>query len=372
MVSKHTVLITGGAGTVGVHAVNSLSRVKGVQQVVIGDINEERGYWVSNSSEIRSLIHRSWVPVDYNKIDLLDVDRTAKYLAELEPTGIIHTGTLLSSYFYVPLIRKAIQTMSFPTVGRQAGHTFAKDFVLIHHLMMAVKQSGIKTCVANISFPDYTDYVLSKINLAPRVGGGTIDLTVEGMRKTLAKQRNIPPDAIQILMVANHALRSVPPEDFPHFVRIAIEGQDVTQEINTSELIKTAVKATAHRFNANITAASGVCNLLGILNDTGEVRHSPGVAGLPGGVPVKLTAQGAQPLIPTPLSKADVVKMNNAGMKPDGIEKITDDGTVIFTATCIRLMEEILDIHWTQVKVDQTLEMAHDLVSAYQRLSKKQ
>ena len=237
--------------------------------------------------------------------------------------------------------------------------------------MKAVQQAEVDTKVANISFPDYTNYVLSKIDLAPDVGGGTIDLTVQGIRKILIQRNKVAPESVHISMVANHALRSVPPETLPHNIQIKIHDMDVTDQIDTNELIQSAVKATAHRFNANVTAGSGVQNLSGLLNETPIIRHSPGVLGLPGGIPVQLSRSGVSSQIPSTLTKDAVIRMNSEAMKPDGIERITADGTVIFTPTCVQLMDELLDIHWSQVKVNQTQEMTQDLITAYQRLSGK-
>ena len=111
--STKTVLITGGAGTVGVYAVDFMSRITGIEKVVIGDIDKQRGHWVSNAAEVSGLINRTWIPVEFAKIDLLDIDQTANFIRQLNPVGILHTGTLLSSYFYVPLIRKAITENNF-------------------------------------------------------------------------------------------------------------------------------------------------------------------------------------------------------------------------------------------------------------------
>jgi len=64
------------------------------------------------------------------------------------------------------------------------------------------------------------------------------------------------------------------------------------------------------------------------------------------------------------------LEMNKEGWKPDGIEEIKEDGTVVFTDLTCRLLKELLDLNWTQVKVTEMEQMTEDLIRAYTKLPK--
>lgn len=62
-------------------------------------------------------------------------------------------------------------------------------------------------------------------------------------------------------------------------------------------------------------------NVLAILFDTGEVVHAPGPEGLPGGYPVRLSAKGAELVVPNGLTREEGVKINEDAQRLEGIEK---------------------------------------------------
>jgi len=83
-----------------------------------------------------------------------------------------------------------------------------------------------------------------------------------------------------------------------------------------------------------------VKNILAILNDTRELTHAPGPNGLPGGYPVRLSAKGAEVVLPEELSLEEAVRINEEAQKFDGIQEIKNDGTVFFTEKAVKIMRE--------------------------------
>ena len=130
-------MITGGAGLVGSYAVEYLARIPGVDKIIIADKNEELGHTVMNNALIGASLHNFYPDIKFVKLDLYDEKQTADLIKEIQPRVILHSGTLLSSFYYIPLIKKKIKEIGIRS--HLAGHTLAKDLVLIHKLMKAVR-----------------------------------------------------------------------------------------------------------------------------------------------------------------------------------------------------------------------------------------
>jgi hypothetical protein len=118
-------------------------------------------------------------------------------------------------------------------------------------------------------------------------------------------------------------------------------------------------------------ASSGVKNALAILNNTGEITHSPGPHGLPGGYPVRLSSKGAEVVLPEGIGMEEAIRINEGGQKYDGIEKIEDDGTVICTEEAVKLMKELFGYDCRRIGVGEMEEKAKELSSLYREYVKK-
>jgi hypothetical protein len=371
---NRSVMITGGAGLVGQFAVDYAVRRHEIKKVYIADIKETIGGTTEKNAVVGSALHGYYTDVEFVKVNLLDVDQTTSVLKELQPTCIFNCGTLISSYWYGPLIKYAIKEHQLQTTGRMAGHTIGKDLSLIYFLMKAVKKSEIETRVVNIAFPDHTNPVLGRVGLAPACGGGTLDLTVMGLRKAVADKFSVPMRNVDVTMVAHHGVRAAPISDDMHWTRVRIGEEDVTSQIpNLSKFIEGTIPYTATKVgvNAAMTASSGFQITMNIFNDNGFLGHAPGPEGEIGGYPCRFNWDQVEVVLPPGLTKDQALKINIAGMKVDGIDRIDQDGTVHFTEETIRVMETCLGIDWKSMKPDQCYEMTKDLIAAYKKLDEK-
>lgn len=363
-------MVTGGAGRVGSYVLEFLARTPGIDKIVLTDINEALGRAVVNNAIIGTAVSDIYPKIEFKRLDLTSEDQIQTLIKEVEPRVIIHTGTLLSSFYYARIIKKRIKGLGIRSY--LAGHTIAKDLALIYRLMKALKKTSIDAKVVNVTFPDNTHPVLAKRGLVPTVGAGTIDLNVQGIKKSVADKIGAPMNNIFVTMVAHHAVRVYPAGDVPYYLKIRCFGEDITGKFDLNELISESNRLTGIgvRDNAPMTAASIVKNVVAILNDSGLLTHAPGIDGIPGSVPVRLTSKGAEIMLPKDLSLEDVRKINEAGMRLDGIEKIEEDGTVFFTDQAIKLLREILHIDREKMRISETEEMAKELISAYKKLEK--
>ena len=367
--SERTVMVTGGAGRVGSYAVDYLARTPGIGKVVVADLNEDVGISVVNNALIGTSVLDLFPRVEFVKLDLLNIEQTAKVLESIRPRVILHTATLLSSFNYIDLIRRSIKSYYL------AGHSIAKDLVLIHKLMKAVKSSDIDTRVVNLAFPDNTCPVLAKVGLAPTIGAGNAQITAEAARKVVAAKLNVPISNVSVTLIAHHAISVAPLNNVPYYLKIRVAGDDVTAKFDSYKIIEEAkqqVIGTTPGWMAEhspMTAACAVRIVRGIVNDSGELSLAPALNGIPGCLPVRLNAQGAEVVLPQDLTMQDAMKIFEGGMKADGIERIENDGTVVFTEPTVRLMEDVLHMNWPKMRVDQAEEMAKDFKLAYKRLN---
>lgn len=120
-----------------------------------------------------------------------------------------------------------------------------------------------------------------------------------------------------------------------------------------------------------IVAASAVKNILHILNDTNELTYAPGPEGLPDGYPTRLSREGARIALPAELPRQEAIRINEESQKFDGIEKIRDDGTVVFTQKAVEIMHELLGYDCSQLKPEESETKAKELMAAYDRFTSR-
>lgn len=373
MNSMRSVMIIGGTGRVGSYAVLYLARNPAIDKLWIVCRDSLKAYTIKNNSIISAAINDAYPIVEVIQLDLFNIESTIKVLKEKNPRIILNATAMFSLYPFFPQLKAKQRSLGY--IGGFA-HILPKGLCLLYPLMRAVRESGIDTKVVNLDGgPDTAHTVLAKVGLSPTVGAGTIDLTVQGIRQSVAANLNISMQDISVSMVAHHAIRRFPPDKVPYHLKIYVKGRDITEELKLDEIISEAVDTsgvetphTLNSTNAPMTAASAVRNVLALLSDKKITCHASGVEGLPGGFPVRLSTLGAEVYPPDGLSRKDIVRINSEAMKIEGVETIENDGTVIFTEHEKKWIKEGLGLNWEKMSLSKTREMAYELYSAYQRL----
>ena len=365
---KRTVLVTGGTGHVGNNAVNYLSRSPGVERLIFVARNEHKLQTVYNNTIISAALGESYPELSYRSHNIMDVDATAELINEVQPDVVLNMAAGRSEFPSYYLKKKST-----------GGYFILKDLALLYSLMQGVKKSGFETNVVNVGNPDNTHYILSKAGLGPIIGGGTIDLTVQGVRRAVSERLKIPIHNVNVTMVSHVSLRGRPPlsdseEKVPFYVKILVGEKDVTDEIDLDAVVSEGCWNTFHVkniTNAQMTAASAARNTLAVLNDTGELRHGAGIEGMIGGVPARLNGEGAKMVLPEGMTRKEALEMNSVGMRIMGIEKVKDGGTVVWTKKSKELLEDALDLNWPESKLDDVPRMAGEYVDAYNEMLRR-
>ncbi len=306
---EKSIMMVGGTGRVGTYASYFLSRNSTVQRLVIVGRDERKGGTVVNNAIINSAFTNGPREIEFLSRDLLKQNDFSKEIQEIRPNVIANATTPVSLYPWFEKQRREKRSIPLPI-------TPLYTLPPLLRLMESVEKSEVKTHVVNVSAPDLLNSVLSQIGLGPTVGAGTIDLTAQGIRWTVGKDKNVPIEDISVRMVIHRVHRGgkIPYKEIPHYLKVYVKGQDLTGEFDSAELISKAMDISGtesltcpNTTNDSLTAASLVRNILAILNDTNEIANAPGVGKMPGGVPARLNARGAEIVLPEGLSYLSLI-----------------------------------------------------------------
>ncbi len=374
--SKYNILITGCTGNVGTYVALFLARLGIARSLYLVSSDVKKISTILHNTQVVSLMHGCNLEVSGIECDFLNPDRTAEQLFRIKPSLIIHCAALLSLYPFFPALRKRQRRMNF-IAG--FSHTLPKDIALLWPFMKAVKEACPRALVVNLAAPDTGNAILHRVGLSPTIGAGTIDSTVQGIRLAIAKRINVNPREIDIRMICHHAIRRFPPEEVPFVLRVFYNHKEITSELNAFELIREAVDvsgvetmSTPVSSNAPITAASAVEISRALLSDKEIIRHAPGLDGKIGGTPVRLGSGRAEIVLPEGIGYEEAIRINETGMKMDGVAQIDQDGTVTFTERERYWLREGLGLEWEKMRLEDSYSMAEELKLAYQRLQKEE
>jgi len=373
---ERSVLITGSTGNVGMYLSLFFAR-RGIADILyLGSRDISTASTVIHNARCVGLMQGFDVRVEHVECNLLNPEAIAEMLSRIKPTLIIHSAALLSLYPFFDALRKRQERMNF-VAG--FAHTLPKDIALLWPLMMAVMEICPNTPVVNLAAPDTAHAILSGKNLSPTIGAGTVDSTVHGIRLAAAQRMQSSPLLVNVRLVCHHAIRRFSSNAVPFFFRIYHNQKDMTDQLNPKELISEAVDVsgvetmtTPVSTNAPITAASAVETARAILLDAGEIRHGAGAQGIPGATPVRLRMSGAEIVLPDGIDMKEAVRINEEGMRMTGVERIEEDGTVIFTDRERYWLREGMGLSWDKMRLEDTHPMSEELEMAYRRLKKEE
>jgi len=363
-----------GVGDLGFHILQFLARTPGISSVVAADVDETRGEAMAYDAVFGSSFLGYYPEIEFRRVDLYDVKGTAEVLRQVKPDVICNATTLQSWWVLHTLPEKMYQRISQAGLGLWV----PMHLTLTHKLMQAIKRAGIGASVVNCSFPDVVNPMLHRRGLSPTIGGGNFALRVPWVREVVADELGIPIRSVQVFMVAFHSL-TTHLDKAPFWVKICVDGSDVTDRFPQKMLRERMMKFQRARTGAGWrgpppqqqTASCFLKNVLAIYFDTGELVHATGPKGLWGGYPVRLSAEGAEVVIPKGLTLDEALEVNRQGAKLDGIEEMRDDGSIVFTEQAVKVMRETLGYECERLTVEESDERARELDRLYRRYSEK-
>ena len=215
------------------------------------------------------------------------------------------------------------------------------------------------------------------LTLPPTIGLGNVDLIVPALQTLIANELKVPRNNITIYLVAQHVHWVYPREagyreGAPYYLKVMLGDKDISAKLDKDRLMYDAVKLYPPGIDFTmVSASSTIKNLMALLHDMGILTHSPGPNGLPGGYPVRLSAQGAEVVLPEELTLEEAIRINSEAQRYDGVERIEEDGTVVFADYTVQIMREMLGFDCPQFKPDESEARAREQISRYLELEKK-
>jgi len=376
MSARDSVLVLG-LGELGGLVLELLARSPTFRGRLIGaDINADAGLRKVNSARQGAICWGVPARIDFVHCDLGNVDATAELIAGENPT-VIFNATTLASWWLRDLLPPAVKER-LHAVGAGSGLWAPGHAALCYNLMLAVRKAGSNAVVVNSAYPDAVNPALARAGLAPLAGIGNGDLLVAPLIQLVAKTLRVSPTRIGVRLVAHHfhaynVLMHGHSRGLDFFVRLTLDGEDVTSEINIPQLLA-RVPDEARIPGASgatwIVAASAVRTLTALLDRSGAVIHAPGPMGLVGGYPVILAPE-IDLALPKGLGRETAIAINEAGQRAEGIEGFDRDGTMRLGEVAQQTLNDVFGFKCDRYPLGECLAIAKELTHRLRSLGEK-
>ncbi|WP_285398739.1 saccharopine dehydrogenase NADP-binding domain-containing protein [Lysinibacillus sp. fls2-241-R2A-57] len=361
-----------GLGEVGTHILEFLARDPKCPELVICDMNEEVSRKRINNALIGAAVFRLYPKVSFEKVDLTDVDRTAELIKSENPDVVINCAVLQTWH----VIRQLPKDLYAKLSSASLGAWLPCQLGLAYKLMVAIQQSGVQTHVINTSLSCMTNPALAKVGLAPTIGIGNVELIESAVRLQVSRELSVPIDIVKVYLVAHHVWWVYPREagykKGPYYIKVLVNDEDVTGTFDTDTLLWDAIKQYPPDTEfTTVSANSTIKNMYALLSATPIFTHSPAPQGLPGGYPILLSKDGAELALPGGITLEEAIKINEESNKIDGIDRIEEDGTIVYAEYSYQILKEMLGFDHKTFKVEESLEIAFELMTKYREFASK-
>jgi hypothetical protein len=197
-----------------------------------------------------------------------------------------------------------------------------------------------------------------------------------GVRREVAKKLKVPARNITMYLVGHHShvmqFMILGKPGSPYYLKIMVGDRDVTKQFDLDKLILAGFEDWFPGRHCHPLVASSVVKNIGhLLFDTGELSYAPGPNGEIGGYPIRMSAKGVEIVLPEGITLAGARKINVDAQKKDGVERIRDDGTIVFTDQAYRLMKKLMGYDCKTLKLDECESRYKELLAKYAELKKK-
>jgi hypothetical protein len=364
-----------GLGDLGGHVLEMLVRVPGRRRVITADVNEEWGYRKTNLAAFGAAQLGHYPELEFTKVDLFNVEQTAKTILSYRP-DIIYTAATLQSWWVIDTLPQDV----FEDLDQaRIGPWIPMHLTLVYKLMQAIGETGLDVKVINSSVPDVVNHVLGKVGLAPTIGIGNVANVVPPLGSSIAYQLGVAVEDVKVFFVAHHFVSHHIPcyghaGGAPYYLKALADGQDVTGDLDMDGVLRELpwrFRRPGGRRGHSLTASSALAVILAMANDARDLVHAPGPNGLPGGYPVTVDCEGARTALPPDIDLEEAIRINEEGAWFDGIERVDDDGTIHFRDEQMRIMKDMLGYHVKSMTVEDSEACYRELDRKYKAFASR-
>ncbi len=355
-----------GLGDLGAAVLELLARQEGLGQIVVCSRRTARGVARCNLARMGAMAQGYEPSIRFVALDINDTGAVADTVRHEAPE-LIFSAASLQTWWLADLLpqehAKALKKARF-------GIWLPVHLTLTLKLMRALHDADYRGITVTAPFPDVVNCVLGKLGLAPTCGVGNLDEIVPKVRLLAAERLDERLDAIDVLLVAHHALHPAafgePMEEIPpYYLRIYCEGQDVSEKVDTHALLLTPYPLTPGPPSCFLTAATAVKLIRALLSESETYLHAPSPHGLPGGYPIIVQGGDVQPAPLEGLSLAEAIDINERSHRFDGVERIEADGTVVFCPQDVEVLRNTLGCNFERLKPAESEDRARELIARF-------
>ena len=379
MTRDRTVLLAG-LGGVGYEALQILCGDPAIDKVVATDVLSDVGQTRTNTARYQALQLGRNPKVEFATLDLLDVDATAALLADVEPDVVLTAATLLrySPFEELPEEQRD-KLIGFTSTGPGYACIVPGQIPLAHNVLRATEKADVQQpAVVNVSMPDVVNPALARAGYEPLVGSGNVGHLVPPIKRVASELYDVPMSEVSAYVVAGHSI--IHPMlfygstgDVPFYAKVLVDGTDVTDEIDLdaefqSRNLPFPSEPSAREISI-LTGTHSARIVRAVLSDAGTVTHAPGPNGKEGGYPVRLDRDGATVVLPDGISLPEAEALNREGLRYDGVQRIENDGTIVFTDTARDAMDDVLGVDVKRVHPDDALDVTAEIIQGYRSVA---
>lgn len=289
--------------------------------VVIAGRNRERLNWLRTAANARAALFGRKARFTTHAVDLLVPNASDEMLAATGPRILVQAASIQTSQVIAQ--SGSAWTQLVAEGGLSATAVF--QALLSSRVAAAITRSGRAVTLVNCGFPDVVNGMIRALGHDVACGMGNVAI----LSNVFAGSAATPPGA-EVKVLAHYqnlaAWRRRPQERGGRPPRVWLDGTEIADVYARFADIQLTPEPVIE-----ISGASGVPMLLAMAAGREWRGHVPGPNGLPGGYPVRLTADGVLELdLPAGLSEAEAVAWNASFEAQNGLV-VSPEGRIGFT-----------------------------------------
>jgi hypothetical protein len=327
-----------GVGNAGLKIADGLARSGKVDELILADISPEGG------PDIAGMLDSCYdCEVKFIELDGLQQKKVEKLLRNEKPNLIVQSASLTSPWAMHGRTDKVAMALSQAGLAVQ----LPAQLPILTNVMKAVREIDFNGPVANLSFPDVNHAVLDRFGLAPTIGLGNVSISHLRVRAAVRKNlmhEGVSADSFPLIRLIGHhnqvynVMEAATPDNPGESIRVYLgeEGRRADELAYQGYPITPGID-----FNI-ITAAAALPAILALLPGAEPLRFSaPAPKALPGGYPVVISDGSVALDLPENVDLQEAVDFQWQLASNDGVEKVTEEGTILFTEKAKRAVKSI-------------------------------
>lgn len=367
-----TKVLVFGLGGIGAAALDLIARSPEIDAIVTSQRDKEKGEHLTHIVAVGATFQGHQKHFEFQRSDVLDVDSTARLVAQVKPDVILTSVTLQSPRVLMladvdPNVRARLREATFSI-------WLPWHALPVARLMEAIAKAQVRSHVVNIAFPDVVNPMIWRgLGSGPTLGAGNVEMIAASLQRRIAEDLSLPLNEIEITIITSHAfLAQQARRTLPSFIRIRVRGEDQTAHWNIYDVLdEPDMVAWARTSVFAGFAASAAKNVAALCSTVPRRTTVTAPNGLPGGYPARVSREGVQLDLPNDISVDEAIRINEAGNRFDGIEEIRADGTVVYTAKTREIMREF-GYACDPVGLDELESRANDLKAFFARVVRRE